>query len=326
MTKTNSDGSGHVLFCTNTFFADFGERLAMAAPGLEIAPLDANDTVTAADLDRITLAFMSRDAWPQRAEPFITLLRQAPALDWFHVMSAGVDGPVFDELLDRNVRVTRSAGASAHAMAETVFMFLHGLARDLRGAPERFARREFAWQQWRELEGRRIAVLGYGPVGRRVTDLAMAYGMHPTIVRRHARGDEPCPTRPLSELGAVVADHDVIVIALPHNADTDGLISRELIAQMDDSTLFVNVARGALVDQRALTDALTGGRLAGAGLDVFDVEPLPDDDPLWDLPNVLITPHNSGSSHGSPLNVIEIFFENLGLYLAGERMRHELPD
>jgi len=326
MTDKTSDGRGHVLLCTDTFLDEYGDRLAAAAPGIEVVPLDNTGIVAAEDLERITVAFMSRDAWPDRAKSFIGTVSQATALDWFHVMSAGVDGPVFEELLGRNVRVTRSAGASARAMAETTFMFLHGLSRDLRGAPERYAERSFAWHRWRELEGRRIAVLGYGPVGQRVVELAMAYGMLPTVVRRQVRGDEPCPARPLLDLEDVAATHDVIVVALPHNAETDGVVSRAVIDRMRQSTLFVNIARGALVDQPALTDALVSGRLGGAGLDVFAVEPLPDDDPLWDLPNVLITPHNSGSSHGSPKIVVEIFFENLRLYLAGARMHHEVPD
>lgn len=315
---------GQVLFCTDTFLREHGDRLASVAPGIDVVALDETDEVSDSDLDRITVAFMSRDTWPQRARPFISAIRAAPRLDWFHVMSAGVDGPIFDELLARGVRVTRSAGASANAMAETVFMFLHGLARDLRGAPGRYSRREFEWAEWHQLEGRTIAVLGFGPVGRRVVELAMAYGMQPTIVRRRARGDEPCPTRPFDELHEVVGDHDVVVLALPHTADTDGIMSREIIGRMGSTAVFVNVARGALVDQRALTEALSEGRLGGAGLDVFAVEPLPDDDPLWDLPNVLLTPHNSGSSFASPRNVIEIFFENLRRYLDGTAMLHEV--
>lgn len=245
-------------------------------------------------------------------------------LQWFHVMSAGVDGPIFEELRERNVRVTRSAGASAGAMAETVFMFLHGLARDLRGAADRHHRREFAWHEWRELEGRSIAVLGYGPVGRRVVDLAAAYRMRPTIVRRRVRGNEPFPTRTLDHLPDISASHDVIVVALPHTPDTDRLISSSILDLMTAQTLFVNVARGALVDQDALTAALATGRLGGAGLDVFDVEPLPADHPLWDLPNVLITPHNSGSGRLGPRNVIELFFTNLERYLHGEELLHEV--
>ena len=104
-----SDGQGHALLCTDTFLDEYGDRLASAAPGLDVIPLDASDTLADENLARITIAFLSKDAWPDRALPFVSILRKAPALDWFHVMSAGVDGPIFDELLARNVRVTRSA-------------------------------------------------------------------------------------------------------------------------------------------------------------------------------------------------------------------------
>ncbi|MDE0494656.1 MAG: D-2-hydroxyacid dehydrogenase [Acidimicrobiaceae bacterium] len=319
------DGSGHVLFCTDTFLRDHGPRLRAAAPGLDAVVLDSSDTIAAADIERATIAFMSRDTWPARARAFIDGVMAAKSLDWFHVMSAGVDGPPFDTLRARGVRVTRSAGASANAMAESVFMFLHGLSRNLRNAHLDYAQRRFEWHRWRELEHRRIAVLGYGPVGQRIVHLALAYGMQPTIVRRHARGDEPCPTRAVNELREIVADHDVIVIALPVTDDTRNIVSTDVIAAMAPETVVINVARGALVDQTALTEALKAGRVAGAGLDVFVTEPLPPDDPLWELPNVLITPHNSGSSHGSPLRVIDLFFDNLDLYLAGRPMHYEVP-
>ena len=317
-------GSGHVLFCTDTFLHDHGPRLRAAAPGLDVVVLDSSDTIAAADIERVTIAFMSRDTWPARARAFIDSVMAAKSLDWFHVMSAGVDGPPFDTLRERGVRVTRSAGASANAMAESVFMFLHGLTRNLRNAHLDYAQRRFEWHRWRELEHRRIAVLGYGPVGQRIVHLALAYGMQPTIVRRHARGDEPCPTRPVDELREIVADHDVIVVALPVTDDTRNIISADVIAAMAPESVIINVARGALVDQAALTEALKAGRVAGAGLDVFTTEPLPPDDPLWELPNVLITPHNSGSSHGSPLRVVDLFFDNLDLYLAGRPMHYEV--
>lgn len=319
------DRTADVLFCTDHFLAEHGRRLAAIAPDIEVVPLDAANVIAAEDLERVTIAFMSKDTWPRRTAPFLAVVEAAPNLDWFHIMSAGADGAIFDTLRQRGVRVTRSAGASAHAIAETVFMFLHGLTRDLRGAAETHAVRRFEWHQWAELEGRRIAVLGYGPIGQRITELALAYGMHPTIVRRTVRGDEPCPTRTLTELEDIAAENDVLVVALPLTDETRGVITGGVIDRMPADSLFVNVARGAIVDQSALTAALAAGRIAGAGLDVFETEPLPATDQLWDLPNVLITPHNSGSSRGGPKAVVEIFFANLSLYLAGETMHHELP-
>lgn len=313
-----------VLFCTEHFLAEHRARLAKVAPDMDVVALDAANEISADDLQRVTIAFMSKDTWPLLAKPFMAVVESAPQLAWFHVFSAGADGPVIAKLRERGVRITRSAGASASAMAESVFMFLHGLSRDLRGAAELHAQRRFQWHEWVALEGRTIAVLGYGPIGQRITELALAYRMQPTIVRQQVRGDEPCPTRTFAELEDIAAHHNVMVVALPLTDDTQGIITRRVIDRMPPNTLFVNVARGALVDQVALTEALAAGRIGGAGLDVFETEPLAADDPLWDLPNVLITPHNSGSSTGGPRAVVEIFFANLALYLAGEKMHYEL--
>jgi len=314
-----------VLFCTDQFFDEYGERLRATAPQVEVVALGTSDVISAEDLARVTIAFMSKDTWPKRAQSFSTVVESAPQLAWLHVFSAGADGPFFDALRARQVRVTRSAGASAHAIAETVFMFLHGLSRDLRGAAAACAERRFQWHEWSELEGRRIAVLGYGPIGQRITELALAYGMRPTIVRHTVRGNELLPARTLADLEDIATEHDVLVVALPLTDETRGVISRRVIDRMSADSLFVNVARGAIVDQEALTEALAARRIGGAGLDVFATEPLPASDPLWDLPNVLITPHNSGSSRGGPKAVAEVFFANLALYLAGESMQHELP-
>ena len=230
-------------------------------------------------------------------------------------MSAGVEGEVFQAFRDRGVTVTRTAGASASAIAETVFMYLHALSRDIRAHNDLYAAREWRWETWRQLEGRRVTVLGYGPIAQRIIHLAMAYDMIPTAVRRSIRGDEICAIRVLDDLADAVADADVVVVALPLNPDTHGLVSREIIRRCKAGAILVNVSRGPIVAQAALTEALADGHLGGAGLDVFDPEPLAADDPLWDLPNVILTPHNSGSSNLGPQKVADIFFEHLALYL-----------
>ena len=121
-----------------------------------------------------------------------------------------------------------------------------------------------------------------------------------------------------------MSDADAVVVALPLTDTTRGIVSADVIAAMASHAMFVNVGRGELVDQVALTDALASGRLGGAGLDVFATEPLPADDPLWDLPNVIISPHNSGASNGSTQRVVEIFLDNLGRFVSGEPLRNEV--
>lgn len=314
----------HVLFCTDTFVEAHGDRLAAVAPGVELVQLTAGGVVDDVDVERITLAFFSSDAWPERAASFMKVALGAPNLQWLHSMSAGVDSPVFTMFTDRGVRLTTSSGASAPPIAATVMLYLLALSRDLPGWLRAQAVHEWSPAPFRELRGQSVAVVGYGPIGQEVVRLAMAFGMEPVIVRRAARGDEPCAVRSLDELADVVADVDAVVSVLPLHPGTRGIFSADVIAAMRPDAVFVNVGRGELVDQTALTDALAAGRLGGAGLDVFDPEPLPPEDPLWDLPNVIVSPHNSGSSDGTEARVVDIFLDNLGRFLTGRGMRNEV--
>ena len=286
--------------------------------------LTGDHPVTAADIEHITVAFFSSDAWPERAAPFMRVALDAPNLQWLHSMSAGVDSPVFGMFLDRGVRVTTSSGASSAPIAATVMMYLLALSSELPRLFRAQQAHDWAPGRSRELAGCSVAVVGYGPIGEEVVRLATAFGMEPVIVRRQALGDEPCPVRPLDDLAEVAGTVDAIVVALPLVDATSGIVSADVIARMRPDTLFVNVGRGELVDQAALTEALAAGRIGGAGLDVFTTEPLPADDPLWDLPNVIITPHNSGTTDGTSHRAASIFLRNLAHFVAGERLENEV--
>ncbi len=312
------------LFCTDTVLETHGDRIAEIAPDLDVVVLRPGEEVSAEDIERITIIFFSDDAWPERAGAFFKVAIATTNLQWLHSMSAGVDSPVFSTFLERGARLTTSSGASAPPIAGTVMLYLLALSRDLPGWLRAQAAHQWAPAPFRDLEGQRLVVVGYGPIGQEVVRLATAFGMRPVVVRRSAHGDEPCPVRPLSELGEAVRDAEAVVVALPLAAETRGIISADVIAGMGADTVFVNVGRGELVDQDALTDALVSRRLAGAGLDVFDPEPLPPDSALWDLPNVIISPHNSGASVGTRARVADIFLDNLGRFVRGEPLRNEV--
>ncbi len=314
------------LFCTDTFFDAYGDRLSAIAPDLDVIALRPGEEISEADVERITIAFFSNDAWPERAGAFFKVALATNNLRWFHSMSAGVDSPVFATFLERGARLTNSSGASAPPIAGTVMLYLLALSRDLPGWLRSQAAHEWSPAPFSDLEGQRLVVVGYGPIGQEVVRLATAFRMDPVVVRRAARGDEPCPVRPLDELADAVSDADAVVVALPLAPETRGLISAEVIAAMPSTAVFVNVGRGELVDQAALTDALRSGRLAGAGLDVFDPEPLPVDDGLWDLPNVIISPHISGASDGTTKRVAEIFLDNLERFVRDEPLRNEVTN
>jgi phosphoglycerate dehydrogenase-like enzyme len=136
-------------------------------------------------------------------------------------------------------------------------------------------------------------------------------------------GDEPCETWTLDRLPELAATADVLAVALPLTDDTRGIVSAAVIAAMKPGAVFVNVGRGDLVDEPALIEALRSGRLGGAGLDVFATEPLPADSPIWDLPNVIVTPHSSAHTPASGENAAEIFFANLARYARGESLHNE---
>jgi D-2-hydroxyacid dehydrogenase (NADP+) len=313
------------LFCTDTVLDAYGDRIAAIAPDLEVIALRPGEDVSAGDIERITIAFFSNDAWPGRAAAFFEVALGATHLEWFHSMSAGVDSPVFSTFLDRGARLTTSSGASAPPIAGTVMLYLLALSRNLPGWLRSQAAHHWSPSPVRELDGQRLVMVGYGPIGQEVVRLAMAFRMDPVVVRRSERGDEPCRVRPLSELADAVSDAGAVVVALPLAPETRGIISADVIAAMAAEAVFVNVGRGELVDQRALTDALASGRLAGAGLDVFDPEPLAPDDALWDLLNVIISPHTSGSSDGTTARVAEIFLDNLARFVRGEPLCNEVP-
>ena len=162
-----------------------------------------------------------------------------------------------------------------------------------------------------------------GPIGLEVIRLAEALGMRPIGMRRAVVGDEPCETWTIDRVAELAAVVDVLVLALPLTDDTRGIVSADVLDGMRPGTRFVNVGRGELVDEPALVRALANGHLGGAGLDVFAVEPLPADSPLWDLPNVIITPHSSAQTAATGAGAVEIFLTNLARYVRGEPLVNE---
>jgi len=313
-----------VLLCSKPFNDRCGDRLDAIAPDIERIVVDGDADLTPDELERVTLVHFSWDVWPNHHIPFMIASVQSSNLRWFHTMSAGVDHPIFQQLMDRGVRLTKSPGTSSTPIAQTAMMYLLALSQDLPGFLRSQSNREWTWRSWNELPGRSVAVVGWGPIGQEVARLADALGMEVTAVRRSARGDEGFPTRTLDELVDVAHDHDVMVLALPLTPDTNTIVDAAVIDALGPDGLLVNVGRGELLDQSALTSALVGGRLGGAGLDVTTPEPLPDDDPLWTAPNVIITPHTSGSTDGTMRRSDQIFLDNLAAWRDGERLLTEV--
>ncbi|MEO1055375.1 MAG: D-2-hydroxyacid dehydrogenase [Actinomycetota bacterium] len=317
-------GDVEVLLVTAETRDRHRERLDAYADRVRIVELALGRVVPPEDIADLTLAFFSHDAWPELTPNFMAVSLEASSLRWLHTMSAGVDHPVFQTFVDRGVRVTTSSGASAEPIAATVLMYLLALSRQLPRLTAAHQRHEWAPERYVDLVGRELVIVGWGPIGQAVARLGVAVGMRPTIVRRAARGDEPYPVRPIADLTDAVRGAGALVLAVPLTEATRGLVSAATFAAMPADALFVNVGRGELVDQVALTAALVEGSIAGAGLDVFDPEPLPADDPLWDAPNTIITPHNSGTTDSTARRVDDLFFDNLDRYLSGAELRNEM--
>jgi D-2-hydroxyacid dehydrogenase (NADP+) len=300
----------------------FGDALEAAAPGVERIVVRPGDDRP--DPDSIEVVYFSGDCFPDRTRELAIPALKAERLRWCHTFSAGVDNGFFQVLLQRGVRLTTSTGAQAVPIAQTVMLYLLALSRDLRGWDRDQAERRWAPRDVVDLQGKTLGVVGLGSIGLEVARLGEAFGMHVIGMRREPRGDEPCETWPLSQLRELFRRADAIVLALPLVEETRGLIDVSVLSAAKPGAWFVNIARGEIVDEPALIDALKDGRLAGAGLDVFATEPLADTSPLWSLPNVIITPHSSGTNRGNHVRASEIFIDNLARYVRGESMRNEV--
>jgi phosphoglycerate dehydrogenase-like enzyme len=241
------------------------------------------------------------------------------------MFAAGVDHPVFLEVRRRGVRLTHSAGSSAIPIAHTVIMHVLALCRGARTFAVAQAAREWAESDVVDVEGRTMGIVGLGSIGAEVARLAQQFGMRVVGLRRTPQGDEPCETWSSDRLHELLPMIDVLVLTAPLTADTVGMIGTQELALLPPGAHVVNVGRGQLVDEEALAAALASGHLGGAALDVFVVEPLPTESPLWDLPNVIITPHSAGGTPLATARAAEIFADNLGRFVRGQALRNEVP-
>ena len=258
-------------------------------------------------------------AWRPRGALLSEAWGSATDLRWIQSASAGVDNLLFPELAASHVVLTNARGVYEEAMAEYVLGLMLVFAKGLDGVLERQARREWQHRETERLERKRVVVVGLGPIGRAIARTCSAMRMSVRGVARTARpGDDV-----LAEIfGAdrlvdAVAAADYVIDALPATDETHQVFDHAVFEAMEPWTRFVNVGRGSTVDQRALTRALETGTIAGAALDVFDEEPLPPDDPLWAMPNVIVSPHMAGDAAGWREGVVELFVRNLERYLTG---------
>ena len=245
---------------------------------------------------------------------FRQVIQQAPSLRWVQTNSSGIDYLLkIPEVMERDLIVTNGSSVNQGPMAETVLGLLLAVSRRLHLHVRHQVKHEWQRYQKGELRGSTIVIVGYGHIGREVGRLCDAFGMWVT---------EPSPNTavvyPPEQLAEALAGADFVVLVSATAADQQPLIGIAELAAMKPAAWLINVGRGALVDDEALIAALRTNQIAGAALDVFRQEPLPAAHPYWDLPNVLLTPHNSASSPWQDQRTIELFIENFRRWLAEE--------
>ena len=303
--------------CYDARRADLTSHAANAGAEIVVLPPESDCRLADDACARIDLAFFSGDIVPDYSRQFFSALRKAPGLAWLHVFNAGVDHPIYAEMLERGVRLTTSAGTAARPIAQTAVTALLMLARNFPRWLESQRVRRWdpmrATEAPRDLEGQTAVIVGLGHIGREIARLLQAFGLKVIGVRRRP----PEPGDPIDELYApqelaeVLPRADWLIIACPLTEETRGLVDAGALSKLPRGARIINVARGEIVDENALIDALRSGHLGGAYLDVFQKEPLPPDSPLWGLPNVYVTPHNSPAASGNDQRVFDVFVENL---------------
>ncbi len=264
-------------------------------------------------------------AWPGEDRGMLPAAwSRATRLRWIQTASDGVDWILFPELVESHVVLTNGRRIFDTAIAEYVIGLMLVFAKGWVPMLERQRRHEWRHRDTELLAGRRVLVAGVGPIGRAIGRAALAFGMEVRGLGRTARpGDDVFErVHAAAELAEAAAWADYVVDALPLTAETRGMFGAEVFGRMRKNARFLNVGRGATVDEDALVQALREGRIAGAALDVFREEPLPAGSPLWDLPNVIVSPHVSGDFAGWREAVVELFLANLERYLTGQPLEN----
>jgi phosphoglycerate dehydrogenase-like enzyme len=307
------------------------ERIREAAPGARLVTLSVEGLADAPldDVEVLLRGWLSADA-------FDRLLARAPRLAWVHSASAGVERALTPAALERGVVITNARGVFSRPIAEYVLMMILAVSRRLPQLLE--LQRERTWQplEGAELRDVTVGIVGLGSIGRAVGALASAFGCRVIATRRRTEvGSGPATPDPESAspgelmldrvlgpegLPELLSESDFVVLAAPLTAETEGMISAEALAQMKPGSWLINVARGRLVDERALLRALDDGPIGGAVLDTFAEEPLPPTSPLYDRPNVILTPHTSWSSGRVLDRSVGLFCDNLRRFAAGEAL------
>jgi len=292
------------------------ERIRQAAPDAEL------------------IIIKDKKDWEERAHEFVSKAvvvfgrlpfaryRELPNLRWVQQDFAGTDWLLnFPDLIEKDFILTNASGVHAIPIAEHILAMMLALARDFP-----YSLRKQRDHQWRrrgrvvELDGTTLGVIGLGKIGEKTAEKAKGLNMRVLAIRRNPERSSPYVDEMYGTegIGEILSQSDWVVIAAPMTPETRGMIGEKELMSMKKSASIINIARGSIIQEKALIKALQEGWIAGAGLDVFETEPLPEDSPLWDMEQVIITGHYAGSTPFYFDRVMEIFLENLKRYQNGE--------
>ncbi|WP_137130932.1 D-2-hydroxyacid dehydrogenase [Rhizobium sp. FY34] len=279
-------------------------------PGCRFVPSTAVTSASAMDVEALIAFAPSTPA---------SLLESLPALRWIHSLTAGVDRLMAMPALGRGVAVTTSSGIHGPQMSEMAFLLMLAAARQF---PAMIANQAAAhWERWPQplLLNKTACIVGLGAIAETLVERCRAFGMRVTGVSS-GRSDMAGVDRiyPREALREAAAEADFLIVLVPYAASTHHLIDASVLASMKRSSILINLSRGGCVDEDALCKALRAGNLFAAGCDVFSQEPLPSDNPLWSLPNLIVTPHVGGWSDVYAEQTVPLLRRNLQRFLAGD--------
>jgi len=315
----------------------WGARIEAALPAVSF--ITAEEAMAADGPCEADIAFMTREVTGKSSKGnptpelagFDAVVRKAPRLKWLQIHPAGAERPIYRELRARGIKVTTASGATAVTVSHSVLGALIAINRRFPLLAD--AQRRHAWEPRlgecspRDLKGQCAVIVGMGPIGRNIAALLKMLGLHTIGVRRSA---EPVPncdrTIAYDALMTVLPEADVLILCCPASPLTRGIANAGAFAAMPRGSQFINVSRGEIAVEKDVIAALQSGHFAGAYLDVFEREPLDPASPLWDMPNVLISPHTASHSLGQNEAIFEIFLDNLARFRAGQSLRNDVDN
>lgn len=320
------------ILLAKSFVASYGRQLDEVArrsgikPEVLHLPDDPQARMSQADCDRIELTMQTRDLrFSEHFKSFGDALVAAKNLQWAHFHSTAIEQHVFvPPLLARGVKLTTSAGTNSEPVAHTAIMGLLMLARKFPHWID--AQRRHAWEPLRgdhaphDLRGQTAIVVGLGNIGLAIADFCRTVGMHVIGIRRSPKRaeDRLDEIHPPSALMELLPRCQWLILACPYTKETHHLVNAQTLAKLPRGAALINVARGRVVDEPVLIEALRSGQVGCAYLDVFEKEPLPAESPLWDMPHVIVTPHNAAVADGNERRAAELFLSNLERWARGE--------